>query len=121
MKYAFGLALFVLTLCSSCATILSGKADVLHFKSEPSGAQISIDGMPVCTTPCITLVKRRLSNTYFDIQLAEYKPQHLLLNKRFNTLSIINLAFVLGWGIDAATGAILEYSKKGYHIILQKE
>jgi len=34
---------------------------------------------------------------------------------------VINLTSIIGWGVDAATGALMKYDRKGYDIKLDKE
>ncbi len=38
-----------------------------------------------------------------------------------NAVSIINPGFLIGWGIDAATGSLMKYDRKGYDIGLEKD
>lgn len=122
MKYlSFILTLLMVLLCTNCATLLSGNADFIYFESEPTGAIVYLDGMETCQTPCSSFVRRRITETHLEMRKEGYESQRIYLQKRFNTLSIINLAFVLGWGIDAATGALMEYGKKGYYIMLEKK
>ena len=43
----------------------------------------------------------------------------LYIDKTFNYVSIINLTDVLGWAIDAATGAIMKPEFKFYEFEMQ--
>ena len=40
--------------------------------------------------------------------------------KTFNAVSVINLFDVLGWGIDAATGAMMKPDQRAYEIMFAK-
>ena len=108
-------------LMTSCATIFTGTKDVIHFDSNPQGAKVHLDGLEVCKTPCTTLVKRSLSEKLAEIKLDGYETRVITLDRKFNAVSIINLRCLLGWGIDAATGAIMKYNRKGYDIELEKD
>ena len=45
--------------------------------------------------------------------------QTVIINKSFNAVSVINLLNILGWGIDAATGAMTKPEFKFYQIDFQ--
>jgi uncharacterized protein YceK len=107
-------------LMTSCATILTGTKDRITFNSTPAGATIYKDGVEQCKTPCILPVKRSLSNTEIEYKLDGYETRLITLDKEFNVLSVLNLGNLLGWGIDALSGAVMKYDKKAYDITLSK-
>ncbi|MBQ3246482.1 MAG: hypothetical protein IJB08_00420 [Alistipes sp.] len=53
-------------------------------------------------------------------EAATYKTETLVIDKKFNPVSIINLCEVLGWAIDAATGAITKPDNSYYQIEMKK-
>lgn len=108
-------------LMTSCATIFTGTKDTIRFNSNPQGAKVYIDGFEVCNTPCTTQIKRSLSKKLAEIKLEGYQTKVITLDREFNVVSVINLGSLLGWGIDAATGSIMKYGKKGYDIELEKD
>jgi len=107
-------------LATSYATIFTGTKDTIVFNSDPSGAKIFIDGLEVCKTPCTTKLKRSLSDKIAEIKLDGYETRVITLDRKFNAVSIINLGSLIGWGIDAATGALMKYDRKGYEVKLDK-
>jgi len=107
-------------LMTSCATIFTGTKDTIRFESNPQGAKVYIDGLEVCKTPCTTLVKRSLTNKLAEIKLDGYETRVITLDRKFNVVSIINFGSLIGWGIDAATGSLMKYDRKGYEIELEK-
>jgi hypothetical protein len=113
------LALFT-SLLTSCATIFTGTKDVISFDSEPKGAMVYIDGLEVCRTPCRTPVKRSLEGKQVELSLDGYETRVILLDTKFNLVSVLNLGNILGWGIDALTGTIMRYDRKNYKVELQK-
>lgn len=115
------LALTITFLMSSCATILTGTRDTIRFDSNPKGAIVYLYGLEVCKTPCSTSVKRSISEKFAEIKLDGYETRVITLDRKFNAVSIINLTGILGWVIDAATGALMKYDRKGYDIKLDKE
>jgi hypothetical protein len=113
--------IIVAFLMSSCATILTGSKDSLTFNSTPSGAIIYKDGLELCKTPCNIRMKRSLSDVQVEFKLEGYQTRVITLDTKFNAVSIINLGNLLGWGIDAATGTLMKYDRKGYDIELTKD
>lgn len=113
--------LLFLLLTSSCATIFTGTTDTIRFNSEPQGATIYIDGLEICKTPCEYKVKRSLNDKNFEIKLDGYEARVITLDKEFNPIAILNLGGLIGWLIDAASGSIMRYTRKGYDITLEKK
>ena len=107
-------------LMTSCATIFTGTKDKITFNSTPAGATIYKDGVEQCKTPCTLKVKRSLSDTDIEYKLDGYETRLITLDKEFNIVSVINLGNLLGWGIDALSGAVMKYDKKVYDITLSK-
>lgn len=120
-KKLFIIAIASTFLMTSCATIFTGTKDTIRFDSNPQGAKVYMDGLAVCRTPCTTQVKRSLSDKLAEIRLDGYETRVITLDRKFNTVSIVNLGFVIGWGIDAATGSLMKYDRKGYEIELEKD
>ena len=107
---------------TSCATIFTGSSDDITFNSEPSGATILIDGLDQGTTPAIVSVKRPgLGETQVVLKMDGYEDKVFTLQSKFNAVSILNFAGIIGWGIDIATGAVKKYSPKGYNLELEPE
>ncbi len=106
---------------TSCATILTGTNDRITFNSNPSGATIYIDGVEQCKTPCTMNVTRSIGDTDVEFKLDGYETRLITLSKEFNVVSILNLGNLLGWGIDAVSGAVMKYDRKVYDITLDKK
>lgn len=105
-------------LFTSCATVFTGTKDEISFKTTPEGAKVLVDGLEVCKTPCTTKIGRTLSNKNVEFKLDGYETKIIGLDTKFNAVSIINLFGIIGWGVDAATGSLMKYDKKGYDIEL---
>ncbi len=118
----FNICLLTITMLflTNCATIFTGSKDTIRFDTTPQSAEVFIDGLKVCETPCTSQVKRSLSDKFFELKLDGYETRVITFDRAFNAVSIINLGFLLGWGIDAATGALMKYDRKGYDIELEK-
>ena len=107
-------------LMTSCATVFTGTKDRITFNSTPTGATIYKDGVEQCKTPCTIRVKRSIGDTDIEYKLDGYETRLITLDKEFNIVSVINLGNLLGWGIDALSGAVMKYDKKTYDITLSK-
>ncbi len=111
----------VLTLCAStsCASIFCGsKANVTFDSNIKENVTLTIDGIKHnnVTFPYTTKVARGFNDTIVKAEAKEYKTETIVIDKTFNPVSIINLCDILGWGIDAATGAITKPSQNVYEI-----
>ena len=122
MKKVILLTLSALLL-GSCATLFTGTKDTLTFESNPSGAEVYIDGLYVCITPCTVDVTRSISEERVEFKLDEYEIRVIELDREFNVVTILNLftGGIIGFGIDALTGAMFKYDKKSYDIDLKKK
>ena len=107
-------------LMTSCATVFTGTKDRISFKTTPPGATIFINGVEQCKSPCSVNVSRKISDKDVEIKLDGYETKIITLDKEFNVVSILNLANILFWAIDAVTGAVMKYDKKAYDIELSK-
>ena len=87
-------------LMSSCATIFCGSKTNVTF-------------------PYTTKIRRSFDETVVKIESPNYTAEPIIINKSFNAVSVINLLNILGWGIDAATGAITKPEFKFYQIDFQ--
>ncbi|MFI3323600.1 MAG: hypothetical protein SNI45_04320 [Rikenellaceae bacterium] len=106
-------------LLTSCATVFCGsKQNVLFTSNVDEPSKFTIDGIPQnnVTFPYTAKVKRGFSSTLVSAEAEGYQPVILEIEKKFNAVSVLNLTDILGWGIDAATGAITKPEHKGYEL-----
>lgn len=111
-------------LLTSCATIFSGTSQEVKFESEPSGAAIMVGGVERGTTPAtVTLTKPGLSEKRVTFTKEGYEDRSLKLQKSFATTTILNIfgPWLIGWGIDAFSGAMFKYSPTQYNAELEQE
>lgn len=104
---------------SSCSSIFCGsKAKVTLESNIQEEATLTIDGQKYhnVTFPYTTKIRRGFDETVVKVEAPSYQTETLVINKNFNAVSVINLIDVLGWGIDAATGAITKPEQKWYQI-----
>lgn len=106
---------------SGCATLFTGTSDTISFDSEPDGAEILIDGIVQGRTPATIKVKRPgLGDTMVTMRLDGYDPVTFTLSDEFNAVSILNLAGIIGWGVDILTGAVMKYDKRAYDVDMSR-
>ena len=104
---------------SSCSSIFCGTKAKVSFESDiEESATLTIDGQKHhnVTFPYTTKVRRGFDETIVKVEAPSYKTETIVINKNFNAVSVINLLDILGWGIDAATGAITKPEQKFYQI-----
>ena len=119
------LAICGTTLCitTSCASIFCGsKAKVTFDSNVQKDVTLTIDGIKYhdVSFPFTTKIKRGFDDTIVKAEAPSYHTETIVIDKKFNPVSIINLCDVLGWGIDAATGAITKPENNYYQIEFKK-
>ena len=103
----------------SCATIISGSSQDIFINSNPEGATIYEGGLKIGKTPAtITVKKSGFNDKGISLSLEGYEKRTFVLSKSFDTVAVLNLAGILGWAIDFATGAIMRYDRTSYELDL---
>lgn len=70
-------------------------------------------------SPTRPKIRRGFDETVVKAEAPSYTTETVIINKNFNAVSVINLLDILGWGIDAATGAMTKPEFKFYQIDFQ--
>lgn len=96
---------------AACASIVHGSNQNVAFDSTPAGASISVDGVPMGTTPAVLRLERKNEHTV-RLDLAGYAPFEMQLKKRLSGWVWGNIAFggIIGVVVDATTGAMYRLS-----------
>lgn len=99
-------SLFTLTLLS-CGTIMQGSKQQVGFSSNPSNADITIDGQSKGTTPVTVHLKRKDSHM-IRIELDGYEPYETTLTRKTSGWVWGNIVFggLIGLAVDAAAGGM---------------
>lgn len=122
MKKVFTLvAISATLLLSSCATIFTGTKQNVQINSNPPAADIEVDGVKVGVTPMAVPLKKGFSSPMVSLKLDGYETKTFQPTPAFNPVAILNLFGLIGWGVDAATGAMMKYDPKVYEIQLDKK
>ena len=106
-------------LLSSCAGIIKGTDQAVTFTSEPSGAEVIIDGMSMGTTPFSAKLKKNKFSTVM-IKLNGYRTVSRPIEKSYDATAILNV-FWDSSTTDMITGAAYEYSPNTYYFKLENE
>ena len=120
----FILAITVVTLLSSCASIFCGSKAKVEIRDtgmyEPVTITSNGQTKKNVYLPTKVKVKRGYKPSKILVEAEGYEDNVITVTKKFNPISIINLGNVLGWGIDAATGAITKPDEKTYDISMKR-
>ena len=104
-------ALIVLSMFCSCASILSGRKQKVNITSYPSGARIYVNGKDqgVITPSTVKLPRKKSVNLVF--QKLGYEDGALEQNASFNFTALGNILLggIPGFLVDWGTGAIYKY------------
>lgn len=112
---------------SSCATFFSGTQQSIKILSEPSGADVTINGIKSYQqTPCRVEVKRRQKKTehnsrnqlVIELEKDGYETAKTHNKAHFNGVTLLNVFVWPGVFLDLATGAHLKYDRK-HELVLQ--
>lgn len=113
--------LIVPMLALGCASIMEGKTQSVSFNSEPAGAQILINGLPMGVTPAtITIKKSDYDNANVLFKKEGYQDQQATLHTKVTGWFWGNIITggLLGSGTDAISGAMWEYSPDKYFVTM---
>jgi len=105
---------------TGCASIFTGTTQTVQVNSTPSGANVSVSGLDRGQTPLPVVLKKGSNGETVTLSLPGYQQKTFQPQTVFNPISILNLWGILGWGIDAATGAMWKYDPTFYNVSLQK-
>ena len=97
-------------LCS-CASIIHGTHQDVGISSNPTGAQVSVDGQVKGATPVVANLTRK-DNHIVRIELAGYKPYETTLTRKVSGWVWGNIVFggLIGLAVDAINGALYNLS-----------
>lgn len=106
-------------LMTSCATVFSGSRQRVVIDSNVPQSEVRIDGEMAGVTPLATKLKRGFTGQTVQVTKEGYTTETITPKTNFNAVAVLNLTSLLGWGIDAATGAMMKYDKKQYNFLLK--
>lgn len=119
--FSYCIALLAPLMACGCASIMEGTTQSVTFNSEPSGAQVVINGVPMAVTPAtITLKRREYEDATVIFKKDGFKDQQATLNTRLTNWFWGNMLTggLLGTTTDAISGAMWEYDPGKYFVTL---
>lgn len=95
-----------LALSTGCATIVQGTTAKIPVASDPTAADILVDGNFVGQTPA-TVVLKKTTDHLLTIQKVGYQPKSVPVVKTIGGAVWGNILAggLIGWGVDASNGA----------------
>jgi len=104
----FGPGLVLAILLSGCATIMAGGPDHVPVSTNPPGATVFVDNVPVGTTPMLVSLDRQRSQGVIRLELAGFMPITMVRTKSINGWFWANLCIggVIGIVVDLVTGDV---------------
>jgi hypothetical protein len=95
-----------LALTSGCATIMAGGPDHVPVSTNPPGATVFVDNMPVGTTPMMVTLNRETSSGMIRLEMAGFQPITVVRAKDIQGWFWVNVCLLslLGVIVDVATG-----------------
>jgi len=100
--------LVLLLALSGCATLFSAGPDRIPITTNPQGATVFVDNLPVGQTPLLVALDREHSSGVIRIELAGFAPIMMMRSKSINGWFWVNLCTtgLIGIVVDLATGNV---------------
>lgn len=103
-----------------CATVLNGDHQMVAFSTEPEGALVKVDGVPMGRTPCVVPVPRKGGDKLLMFELENYKTVMTELDNHIHAAGFGNIILggLVGVVVDAASGRAGSY-QDSLHIVME--
>jgi len=115
------LAISVIACLTSCATVFHGTTQNVRVSSNPPGAAVEVDGVPRGTTPVDVSLKKGFTGQTVFLKKDGYEDRSFQPSVKFDAISLVNIFAIIGFGVDAVTGAMMRYDPVVYDIPLIKK
>ncbi len=117
MKKAILVCLSAIIL-SSCATLLSGPKKPVMLSAKQKGTTVLVNGLEKGQTPITLKLK---AGDMITFEKEGFEDRTVIVDSKFNTIAILNLFSLLGWGIDAVTGSLKVPDTRVYKVTLKEQ
>lgn len=118
MKKILLLSLLFVFIFQSCGTIINaGKARVALNAKNQDGTTVLVNGLEKGVTPLTIKVK---AEDIITFEKDGYETRQVIVDSKFNTIAILNLFSILGWGIDAISGSLKVPDTRLYTVTLKE-
>lgn len=110
----------VYILSSGCASIIHGTTQDISLSSNPSGVKVLADGNQVGETPVSVTLKRKTDHILvFNKEGYEQEQRTVMHVVSGAVYGNIAAGGLIGWGIDAATGAQYKLAPETISVVMQ--
>ena len=106
---------------TGCATVFHGTQQTVHVTSNPPGATVEVDGLEKGVTPVDVSVKKGFTGQTIVLKKTGYETKSFQPAVKFDPISLINVFAIIGFGVDAITGAMMQYAPTLYDVPLTKK
>ena len=112
------LCILTILMNTGCATLIDGTTQDIAFTTEPSGANITIDGKTLQTPTSFELQRKK--KYIAEITMPGYHPVQIQLEHQLNgwALGNILLGGIVGGIIDYKTGSINNINPSEVHFVM---
>lgn len=117
-------ALVILTVCifGGCATLFKGSGSTVDFSSDPTGAQVYVNGVPRGTTPInLKLESKKTYTIEFKKDGFETKTYTITNHVGVGWIVLDVLFGLVPVIVDAATGAWYELDQDAVNAVLEQQ
>lgn len=103
-----------------CATIISGRNQLITVNANVEGAEVTFNGQFLGRTPLSTQLPRGQQGA-LRVEAEGYQPNQVALQKRVNSVFFVNVftGGTFGSSTDYSTGAMYEYEPSTFFVSLQ--
>jgi hypothetical protein len=103
-----------------CASIVKGTTQAIPVSSDPTGADVKIDGNKVGQTP-VSVEAKRKNDHLITIEKAGYQPESVGITRNIGGAVYGNILAggLVGWGVDSISGAEYNLSPKTINLTLK--
>jgi hypothetical protein len=116
------LFLLIALLSVNCASIIHGNKQIIPTSSNPTGAQVTVDGQIYYTSPCLVELER--NKPYIvTLTLDGYQTEQIKLEKGFSSwfyIGIIPGLILPGPVYDLVSGSAYDLSPETVSVTLKK-
>jgi len=114
------LIIVALVISSGCATIIHGTTQDINITTDPSGADLNVDGSERYKSPAKITMKRKHDHVV-EVAMDGYQKETLNIKSVVSGAVAGNIIAggLIGWGIDAASGGQYRLVPENYDLRLR--
>ncbi|HTL68377.1 MAG TPA: PEGA domain-containing protein [Lacunisphaera sp.] len=116
-----GSALVAILFSSGCASIVKGTTQPIPVTSDPTGAEVKLDGNKLGQTP-LKIEAKRKADHLLTIEKAGYQTESVAITRNIGGAVFGNIIAggLVGWGVDAISGAQYNLTPTTINITLRQ-